>query len=46
MNTITKDIKFWERVIENLNKNKEKPFVKEIIANVEKTLENLKSNNK
>ena len=45
MKAIKKDIKFWTSTIENL-KNNNSPYSGELIANIEKTINNLKSNSK
>ena len=42
MNTRKNDIKFWTRVLGNLSKHKDKPYVPELIVNVEKIIDNLK----
>lgn len=42
METTTKDIRFWGRVLSNLKKHEDQRYVTELIWNVTKTIEKLK----
>lgn len=38
---MTKDIIFWQRVLSNLKKHRDRPYVNELISNVERNISDL-----